>query len=110
LRPADLLLQLEAALGMASPPEAAEARRAWKLLAMKAALEGRGGAEPANHAGSLLVDLLARPHLGAAERERLRGVVSALRQQGPERWAASQASGAPASAHEGPAAVANVPA
>ena len=56
-----LLLQLEESLGLASPPALQEARRALKLQAMKAALEGRGSVAQSRHAGERTGDSSARP-------------------------------------------------
>lgn len=78
----DLLLRLEAAFGLESPPEQRDARRALKLHAMKAALETRNVAAPAT-ADTLLVEALARGSLDAAQRDRLRAVVAALRDGPP---------------------------
>ncbi len=81
---ADLLLQLEAALELASPPAFEEARRALKLQAMKAALEGRQTAAAAALApDSLLAAALGRTGLDGAQRERLSAIVAALFNRGP---------------------------
>ncbi|MEP7300396.1 MAG: DUF349 domain-containing protein [Caldimonas sp.] len=67
-----LLLQLEDSLGLASPPALQEARRALKLQAMKAALEGRdvtaAGRLPASELATLL---LGRSGLDSGQRDRL---------------------------------------
>ena len=80
----DLLLQLEAALGIDSPPAFEAARRALKLQAMKSALEARPASAPVPHtADELLVAALARDALDAANRERLRAAIVALRDATP---------------------------
>jgi hypothetical protein len=79
----ELLLQLEAAWGLESPPAFESARRALKLQAMKAALETRRpAAAPASPAQGL-TELLRRTALDAVQRERLDAVVAALRRRGP---------------------------
>lgn len=80
----DLLLQLEAAWGLPSPPEFEDARRALKLQAMKAALEGRRAA-PAPTPEQWLAAALGRAGLDDAQRARLRAVIGALRRRGPPR-------------------------
>ena len=79
-----LLLQLEAAFQVESPPALQAARRDMKLQAMKAALEGRGShaAVPAAPA-RLLADTLERRGLDDAQRERLRRVLAEVRRRGP---------------------------
>lgn len=83
--PADeLLLQLEAACQLDSPPAFEAARRALKLQAMKAALQSR----PAAAAAALtpeqwLAAALGRPGLDAAQRARLGEIIKALRKRGP---------------------------
>ncbi|MGZ5131061.1 MAG: DUF349 domain-containing protein [Caldimonas sp.] len=80
----DLLLQLEAAFQLESPPDFAAARRELKLRALKAALEGRQPAGPAPLApDELLAAALGRAALAAVQRERLRRVIAALRDRGP---------------------------
>lgn len=80
----ELLLRLEAGLGIESPPAFADARRALKLQAMKAALEGRpAGATAPRAAGELLAEALARDAFDAAQRARLRAVVGRLRDTAP---------------------------
>ncbi|MGZ5798896.1 MAG: hypothetical protein ACXWJG_18445, partial [Caldimonas sp.] len=79
-----LLLQLEAAFQLESPPDFAAARRELKLRALKAALEGRQPAGPAPLApDELLAAALGRAALDAVQRERLRRVIAALRDRGP---------------------------
>lgn len=77
-----LLLALEDALGMAAAAGQEEARRAWKLRALKDALEGRATAPAANTAqrnADRVASLLARADLAPAQRERLRRAIDALR-------------------------------
>ncbi|HMN76650.1 MAG TPA: DUF349 domain-containing protein [Burkholderiaceae bacterium] len=75
----DLLLHLEASLGIDSPPPWQAARRALKLQAMKSALEARSAGAPQPHTvDDLLVAALGRDALGAANRERLRAAIAAL--------------------------------
>lgn len=75
----DLLLHLEASLGIDSPPPFQAARRALKLQAMKSALEARSAGAPQPHtADDLLVAALGRDALDAANRERLRAAIAAL--------------------------------
>lgn len=82
----ELLLQLEAAWGLASPADCEAARRQLRLQAMKAALETRRPASapsaPATP-GQWLAALLRRPTLDAGQRERLAGVLAELRRRGP---------------------------
>jgi hypothetical protein len=82
----ELLLQLEAAFDLASPPDAEAARRLMKLQAMKAALERRSSsaAAPATPE-QLLAAALARSGLDAQQRQRLAAVIAALRQRTPAR-------------------------
>ncbi|MFI4932904.1 MAG: hypothetical protein ACHP83_21875 [Burkholderiales bacterium] len=80
----DLLLQLEAALQLDSPPDFEAARRELKLRAMKAALESRRSTAPAPLApDQLLAALLGRTALDDRQRERLGKVVAAVRERGP---------------------------
>jgi DNA repair protein SbcC/Rad50 len=81
----DLLLQLETALDVPTTPERQAARRELKLRALKQALEGRGEAttlEPARRAEGLFA-LLRQRGLDATQRERLDGLVTALRTATP---------------------------
>jgi hypothetical protein len=78
----ELLLQLEAAWGLASPPAFEAARRLLKLQAMKAALETRRPAKAPATPQQGLVELLRRTTLDALQRERLAAIVSALRRRG----------------------------
>lgn len=79
----ELLLQLEAAWNLESPPAFEDARRALKLQAMKAALESRrpAKAEPATPEQAL-AELLRRGALAPAQRERLGAVLAALQRRG----------------------------
>jgi hypothetical protein len=83
-RPTDeLLLQLESALQLESPAAYQAARRDLKLLAMKAALEGRPSNAPAPLAPDLaLAVLLGRKALDATQRQRLQAVLNARRERG----------------------------
>jgi hypothetical protein len=77
----ELLLRLEAALTLPSPPAFEAARRDLKLQAMKAALEGRGTPVPPLGTEQLLVALLGRAALDAAQRERWHAILAAVRQR-----------------------------
>jgi DNA repair protein SbcC/Rad50 len=80
----ETLLQLEAAFELESPPGFEAARRALKLQAMKAALEGRASAAAAPLApDNLLVMALGRPGLDESQRKRLGKVIAAMRDRGP---------------------------
>lgn len=82
----ELLLQLEAAWGLASPAACAQARRELQLQAMKAALETRrpGQTAPAQATPEQwLMQALRRPALQADQRQRLEAVIAALRERGP---------------------------
>jgi exonuclease SbcC len=80
----DLLLQLEAAFQLDSPPAFQAARRELKLQAMKAALEGRQTAASAPLApDQLLAAALGRTALDDPQRERLGKVIAAVRDRGP---------------------------
>ena len=80
----ELLLQLEAAFELESPPAFQGARRVLKLQAMKAALEGRSSAVPASLSpDQWLAAALGRGALDATQRERLGQVIKALRSRGP---------------------------
>jgi hypothetical protein len=80
----DLLLRLEAALELPSPPAFEAARRDMKLQAMKAALERRtaAAASPPSPA-RLLAEALARAGLDDGQRERLRRALASVRRRGP---------------------------
>jgi hypothetical protein len=77
----DLLLQLEAAWGLESPPQFDQARRLLKLQAMKAALETRRSVAPASPSRCVAA-LLGRGGLDELQRTRLGGVLEALRHRG----------------------------
>ncbi|MEO8804816.1 MAG: DUF349 domain-containing protein [Burkholderiaceae bacterium] len=81
----ELLLQLEAAFQLESPPAFQDARRALKLQAMKVALEGRpsAAAQAALTPEQWLATALGRAALEESQRQRLRQVVTALRERGP---------------------------
>ena len=79
-----LLLRLEAALGIDSAPAFHDARRALKLQAMKAALEGRPASVIAPLAAQdILVEAIGRDAFDAAQRERLRRIIDAMRNREP---------------------------
>ncbi len=82
----DLLLQIETAWDLPTPPPFEAARRERKLLAMKAALEGRRGS-PADALTpeAALARLLGRGGLDAGQGERLAQVLARWRQQGSKR-------------------------
>jgi len=76
----DLLMQLEAAFQLDSPPEFQAARREMKLQAMKAALEGRQSLASTPLApDELLAAALGRTPLDGPQRERLGKVIAAVR-------------------------------
>ena len=78
----DLLLKLEMACGIDSPPAFAAARQRLKLLALKQAMESRRPA--ANTPQDLerwLLDAAAAPRPDEASRARLAAIIAALRQQ-----------------------------
>lgn len=81
----ELLLQLELAWELPTPPAFEAARRERKLRAMKAALEGRrsGAAELPPEAA--LAALLRRSGLDAGQQQRLTAVLAAWRRRGPQR-------------------------
>ncbi len=80
----ELLLQLEAALDLPATPESLAARRAMKLRAMKDTLEGRASSKPgpARPAEGFAAALRQRGAT-AAQRERLQGLIAALRRAAP---------------------------
>jgi hypothetical protein len=78
----ELLLQLEAALDVATAAHWQAERRALKLRALKDALEGRRPDGPAQPADALQA-LLRQAGLGAEQRERLQAVIAALRLAAP---------------------------
>jgi exonuclease SbcC len=80
----DLLLQLEAAFQLDSPPAFEAARRELKLRALKAALEGRQSTASAPLApDKLMAAVLGRTALDDRQHERLGKVIAALRDRGP---------------------------
>lgn len=73
-----LLLRLEIALDIPSPPDFQLARRELKLLALKQAMEGRpAGDAKADDVATLLNDALER-HSTAGQRGRLRSIITVL--------------------------------
>ena len=75
-----VLLRLEVALEVASPPAFQAARRDMKLLAMKAALEGRPADREATvGVDALMVTALLHAHSSAAQSLRLHAIIAALR-------------------------------
>jgi DNA repair protein SbcC/Rad50 len=81
----DLLLQIEAAWDLPTPPAFESARRERKLMAMKVALEGRRtGAPEALVPDAALALLLGRGGLDAGQRDRLAAVLTAWRGRGPQ--------------------------
>lgn len=81
----ELLLQLELAWALPTPPAFEAARRERKLLAMKAALEGRRGSPAELPAEAALAALLRCSGLNAGQRDRLAAVLAAWRRRGPQR-------------------------
>ena len=82
----DLLLQIETAWDLPTPPAFESARGERKLMAMKAALEGRRtGAPEALVPDAALALLLGRGGLDAGQRDRLATVLTAWRRRGPQR-------------------------
>jgi DNA-binding FadR family transcriptional regulator len=80
----DLLLQLETAFQLDSPPAFEAARRELKLRAMKAALERRQSTASAPLTpDKLLAAILGRTALDDQQRERLGKVIAAVRDRGP---------------------------
>jgi hypothetical protein len=79
----DLLLKLEADLGIESPAEFAAARQRLKLLALKAAMEDRQGAARPSAADieRRLLDAAATPRPDKVSRERLEKIVAAVRRK-----------------------------
>ena len=79
----DLLLDLEVALGIESPAEFSAARQRLKLLALKAAMEGRQ-APAATSAAEIerrLLDTAAAPRPDEMSRERLAKIVAVVRRK-----------------------------
>jgi hypothetical protein len=84
----ELLLQIEAAWDLPTPPAFEAARRERKLLALKASLEGRRApAAEALPPDAALARLLGRGPLDAGQRDRLDAVLAARRRRGPQRAA-----------------------
>ena len=82
----DLLLQIETAWDLPTPPAFEFARRERKLLAMKVSLEGRRSvASEALAPVAALALLLSRAGLDAGQRGRLTVVLAAWRVRGPQR-------------------------
>ena len=82
----DLLLQVETAWDLPTPPAFESARRERKLLAMKVSLEGRRSvASEALAPVAALALLLSREGLDAGQRDRLTVVLAAWRLRGPQR-------------------------
>lgn len=80
----ELLLKLEVAFQLESPPAFQAARRELKLQAMKAALEGRQDlASNQISPDQLLAALFGRTALDGSQRERLSKVIAAVRTRGP---------------------------
>ena len=81
----DLLLQLEAALDLPASAESLAARRDLKLRALKDALEGRAAQtqDPVVQRAQWFASALRQSGLSPAQRERLRGLIAALRQAQP---------------------------
>jgi hypothetical protein len=84
----DLLLLIETAWDLPTPPAFESARRARKLLAMKESLEGRRSVAPEALApAAALARLLSRDGLNAGlnagQRDRLAAVLAAWRLRGP---------------------------
>lgn len=76
-----VLLRLEVALDIPSPPEFQSARRDLRLLAMKIAMEGQQSADAkADDAAILLIDALGR-RPNASQRNRLQTIIAALRER-----------------------------
>lgn len=82
----ELLLQIETAWELPTPPAFEAARRERKLLAMKAALEGRrAGAAVALLPDAALALLLGCASLDNGQQDRLAAVLAAWRRRGPQR-------------------------
>ncbi len=80
----ELLLQIETAWDLPTPPAFEAARRERKLLAMKAALEGRRAGTPeALPPQAALALLLGQTGLDTGQRDRLAAVLAARRRRGP---------------------------
>lgn len=78
----DLLLKLEIACGIDSPPEFLAARQRLKLLALKDAMESRRpAANTPQDIERWLLDAASTPRPDASSRARLAAIISAVRQQ-----------------------------
>jgi hypothetical protein len=82
----ELLLQIETAWDLPTPPAFESARREHKLLAMKRTLEGRRSPAPQVLAPvAAMARLLSFTRLDAGQRDRLAAVLAAWRRQGRQR-------------------------
>jgi exonuclease SbcC len=82
----DLLLQIETAWDLPTPPAFESARRERNLLAMKLALEGRRAGVPETFLpDAAMAHLLGRGALDDGQRARLAAVLAAWRRRGPQR-------------------------
>lgn len=79
----ELLLEMELAWDLPTPPAFEAARRARKLLAMKQSLEGRRASRAVPAPGATLARLLGASRLEAGQEERLAAVLAAWRRRGP---------------------------
>jgi hypothetical protein len=90
----DLLLRLESALNIPSPPSFDAARRSIKLMAMKNALEGRKSAAQAEASVEHMTSAaFGYRHPNVDQKNRLEAIIDALRLCGPsvlESWKATQ--------------------
>lgn len=82
----DLLLQIETAWDLPTPPAFESARRERKLLALKDSLEGRRPVAPkALGPVAAMARLLSRADLDAGQHDRLAAVLAEWRRRGPQR-------------------------
>jgi hypothetical protein len=82
----DLLLQIETAWDLPTPPAFESARRERKLVALKLALEGRRVGWPETMLpDAAMAHLLGRSGLDGGQRDRLAAVLAAWRRRGPQR-------------------------
>ena len=78
----DLLLNLEAACGLESPPEFAAARQRLKLLQLKSAMEARRAVVTTpEDIERWLLEAAATPRPDGVSRERLGRIIAAVRQR-----------------------------
>ena len=98
----ELLLQIESAWGVESPPAFEAARRELKLKAMKAALETRRPAAAPATPGQCFTELLRRTELDTSQRERLLALLSALRRRGSVGGPGAAAASGPADKRSAP--------